>query len=124
MKTGDWCIMGTRLGMSPCRLLPRAHVLVLTAAIVAIALTSSGAAPQPGQMPTGIRIEKNIAARMRDGVVLRADVYRPGSPGRYPALLQRTPYSKNDRDSQRRIQRHRLARLRRHRPGHAWPLHL
>ena len=31
---------------------------------------------------------------MRDGVVLRADVYRPEGTGRYPALLKRTPYSK------------------------------
>ena len=32
---------------------------------------------------------------MRDGTVLRADVYRPLAAGRFPALLQRTPYSKN-----------------------------
>jgi putative CocE/NonD family hydrolase len=40
-------------------------------------------------------IEKNVPAKMRDGVTLRADVYRPTVPGRFPALLQRTPYSKN-----------------------------
>jgi putative CocE/NonD family hydrolase len=32
---------------------------------------------------------------MRDGTVLRADVYRPDAPGRFPVLLQRTPYSKS-----------------------------
>ena len=32
---------------------------------------------------------------MRDGTILRADVYRPRAPGRFPAILQRTPYSKN-----------------------------
>ena len=42
-------------------------------------------------------VEKNVGAKMRDGVMLRADIYRPAVPGRYPALLQRTPYSKNDR---------------------------
>ena len=31
---------------------------------------------------------------MRDGVVLRADVLRPDAPGRFPALLVRTPYGK------------------------------
>ena len=31
---------------------------------------------------------------MRDGAVLRADVYRPAAAGRYPTLLQRTAYSK------------------------------
>ena len=34
-----------------------------------------------------ILIEKNVAARMRDAVVLRADVYRPSAPGTYPVLL-------------------------------------
>ena len=43
-----------------------------------------------------VRVEKNVEARMRDGVVLRADVYRPAAAGTYPVLLQRTPYSKND----------------------------
>jgi putative CocE/NonD family hydrolase len=42
-----------------------------------------------------VSIEKNIPATMRDGTILRADVYRPRAPGRFPALLQRTPYSKN-----------------------------
>lgn len=31
---------------------------------------------------------------MRDGVILRGDVYRPAADGRYPVLLQRTPYNK------------------------------
>jgi putative CocE/NonD family hydrolase len=42
-----------------------------------------------------ITIEKNVPATMRDGTILRADVYRPQDAGRFPALLQRTPYSKN-----------------------------
>jgi len=43
----------------------------------------------------GVRVDRNVEATMRDGVVLRADVYRPDTEGRFPALLQRTPYSKN-----------------------------
>jgi predicted acyl esterase len=39
-------------------------------------------------------VEKSAAAPMRDGMVLRADVYRPAAPGRYAVLLQRTPYNK------------------------------
>jgi putative CocE/NonD family hydrolase len=42
-----------------------------------------------------ISIEKNAPATMRDGTILRADVYHLRSPGRFPAMLQRTPYSKN-----------------------------
>ena len=49
----------------------------------------------PVYSQTPVKIEKNVPATMRDGTVLRADVYRPQAPGRFPALLQRTPYSKN-----------------------------
>ncbi|MBZ5516415.1 MAG: CocE/NonD family hydrolase [Acidobacteriia bacterium] len=31
---------------------------------------------------------------MRDGVTLRADIYRPKAEGKFPALLERTPYDK------------------------------
>ncbi len=41
-----------------------------------------------------VRIERDVAVPMRDGVVLRADVLRPDEPGRFPALLVRTPYGK------------------------------
>jgi len=33
----------------------------------------------------------------RDGVILRADVYRPDAPGRRPVLLSRLPYDKSQR---------------------------
>jgi uncharacterized protein len=41
-----------------------------------------------------VTIDKNVAVPLRDGLHLRADVYRPSDPGRYPVLLQRTPYNK------------------------------
>jgi uncharacterized protein len=40
-------------------------------------------------------IEHDVPARMRDGVVLRANVYRPPDDGAYPVLLSRQPYDKN-----------------------------
>jgi uncharacterized protein len=40
-------------------------------------------------------VEKNVTAPMRDGTLLRADVFRPAAPGRYPVLVQRTPYNKD-----------------------------
>lgn len=66
------------------------------------------ATPSARQAPADLVIEKNVEARMRDGVVLRADVYRPGGAGRRPALLQRTPYSKNPGTADSQF--HRLAR--------------
>src|SRR5260221_7483703 len=40
-------------------------------------------------------VEHNVAAKMRDGVTLRADIYRPRADGRFPVLLERTPYDKS-----------------------------
>ena len=36
----------------------------------------------------------DVEATMRDGVVLRADVYRPNAAGKFPVILERTPYNK------------------------------
>ncbi len=44
---------------------------------------------------TSVSSETNVAVPMRDGVVLRADVYRPAGGGRHPTLLQRIPYGKH-----------------------------
>lgn len=41
-------------------------------------------------------IERGVTMKTRDGVVLRADIYRPGAEGKYPVLLQRTPYDKSN----------------------------
>lgn len=78
--------------------------------LVLLLLLAAGAtlaARQPAP-PGDLVIEKNVEARMRDGVVLRADIYRPTAAGRRPALLQRTPYSKNPGTSDSQF--HRLAR--------------
>ena len=39
-------------------------------------------------------VEHNVGMKTRDGVTLRADIYRPAGEGSYPVLLQRTPYNK------------------------------
>jgi putative CocE/NonD family hydrolase len=45
--------------------------------------------------PYAVVYERDIAVTMRDGVKLRADIFRPDTPGRFPVLLQRTPYDKS-----------------------------
>jgi uncharacterized protein len=54
-----------------------------------------GAQFPPVEVPprNDIRIENRVPIRMRDGVVLYADVYRPVEEGRHPVLVSRTPYS-------------------------------
>jgi len=44
-----------------------------------------------------VDVETNVAAAMRDGVILRADIYRPKADGLFPVLLCRTPYGKTRR---------------------------
>ena len=44
----------------------------------------------------GIIAELNVRVPMRDGVTLSTNVFRPDAPGRFPALLLRTPYGKGD----------------------------
>jgi putative CocE/NonD family hydrolase len=48
----------------------------------------------PARPPSNeIKLENLVPIRMRDGVVLYADVYRPVKEGKYPVLVSRTPYS-------------------------------
>jgi putative CocE/NonD family hydrolase len=44
--------------------------------------------------PRTIIVERDAEISMRDGTILRADVYRPDTPKALPVLLQRTPYGK------------------------------
>ncbi|HEY5897320.1 MAG TPA: CocE/NonD family hydrolase [Burkholderiales bacterium] len=41
-----------------------------------------------------MKIDWDVPIRMDDGLVLRADVYRPAAEGRYPTLLSYGPYGK------------------------------
>ena len=41
-----------------------------------------------------MRIERDVAIAMDDGIVLRADVFRPDDDGRHPVLLSYGPYAK------------------------------
>jgi putative CocE/NonD family hydrolase len=48
-----------------------------------------------GSPSDSVTVERNVATKMRDGVTLRSDIYRPKSDGKFPTLLQRTPYNKD-----------------------------
>ena len=45
-------------------------------------------------MADSIRIDHDVPMKTRDGVTLRADVFRPDDDNRHPAILSRTPYDK------------------------------
>ena len=44
--------------------------------------------------PYRVAIHSGVAVPMRDGVQLTADVYQPEAEGKFPVLLQRTPYNR------------------------------
>jgi putative CocE/NonD family hydrolase len=66
------------------------NVLILVFASLMVAARSAHAAD-----PYAVTIEHGVSVKMRDGAILRADVYRPKADGTFPVLLERTPYDKN-----------------------------
>ena len=46
-------------------------------------------------MAASITVDYDVPATMRDGTVLRANVFRPAGEGRWPVLLTRLPYGKD-----------------------------
>ncbi len=44
--------------------------------------------------PYPVTIQHGVEAKMRDGTVLKADIYRPTAAGEFPVILTRTPYDK------------------------------
>ena len=65
-------------------------VALVTAGLLLLASSSPVATDE-----YGVTFESNTPVKMRDGVTLRADIYRPNTAGKFPVLLQRTPYNKD-----------------------------
>jgi uncharacterized protein len=86
----------------PCR---RACCRLLTSFLfIAVAASQTLAqAPRATKRDAeyGVTVETNVMIPMRDGVRLAADIYHPErdgkrADGKFPTLLQRTPYNKGD----------------------------
>jgi uncharacterized protein len=67
----------------------RVLVPVLAASILVLAEDSTNSRAR-------FVLDKNVPVPMRDGVVLRADVLRPAEEGKFPVLVYRTPYGKDE----------------------------
>ena len=63
--------------------------------LLAFTLTVHGQVGVAAQYGPNVHYEHNVTMKTRDGVTLRADVYWPAAEGKYPTLLQRTPYNKD-----------------------------
>ena len=65
--------------------------------VAALVLFSLGACFEVKAIPQGphlVIIQNGVTAKMRDGVQLVADIYRPRTDGKFPVLLERTPYNR------------------------------
>jgi len=67
--------------------------LALTALGAFAGWMAAGAQEYGKEAPEGTRL-RDVAVPMRDGVILRADVWLPKVEGRFPTLVYRTPYGK------------------------------
>ena len=50
----------------------------------------------PGGGPLPVEWIRNVRIPMPDGVTLAADMFKPHAPGKYPAIIEYTPYHKNN----------------------------
>jgi uncharacterized protein len=64
--------------------------------VFAVAVVIFGISDSLSAQTYAVVTQTGIEAKMRDGTVLRADIYRPKAEGRFPVLLQRTPYDKRN----------------------------
>ena len=60
--------------------------------VISIGMVKADYIPDPDPILNEIRIERHQPVKMRDGVILYADIYRPVKDGKYPVILTRTPY--------------------------------
>jgi uncharacterized protein len=67
---------------------------LLVAMLVATLAAAQATSPAPETYP--VTVQTNVRVKMRDGVSLVADIYRPKAEGKLPVLLTRTPYNRRD----------------------------
>jgi putative CocE/NonD family hydrolase len=72
-----------------------ASLLLLLGALAPRAARAADWPPAEGRGPCAVTKAVDVPARMRDGVILRADVYRPATDKPVPVILMRTQYGKS-----------------------------
>jgi putative CocE/NonD family hydrolase len=77
----------------------KTYLQTLLSVVVSIGAASGLLAPlsvaaTPAETQYKVVIQNGVRVKMRDGTLLAADVYRPDSDGKFPVLLERTPYSR------------------------------
>lgn len=82
----------------PWSLVPGVLACALTLLLPLTALADKGnplARPGKASEPRyEVVVDRDVSIPMRDGVVLKADIYRPQAKGTFPVLVEGTPYGK------------------------------
>ena len=68
-------------------------LLLATLLFTSIAFAQTAA---PAPEPYSVQVQASVRVKMRDGVSLVCDIYRPKAEGKFPVLLIRTPYNRKD----------------------------
>jgi putative CocE/NonD family hydrolase len=71
----------------------RAALFLSTVLLCCVSFRAQAAQPE-SKPEYQVKIDFNQRVKMRDGVELSVDIYRPESSGRFPVILARTPYNK------------------------------
>lgn len=78
---------------------PNHRLFTLWLPLLAVLLCHASAFAQataPAAELYPVSVQTNVRVKMRDGVTLAADIYRPRAAGKFPVLLTRTPYNRRD----------------------------
>ncbi len=87
---------GDQMMFVPSHPLPAARTGVLTEFDPDTRTLEAGfrVAPQFRALPVDIVFEKDVAVRLRDGVTIHVDVFRPAGPEQVPVIVAWSPYGK------------------------------
>ena len=83
------------------RVWPAVLVVVLLASTCAVAQGQNS--PKQPEKTYAVKVYYDQKIRMRDGIELSADLYRPDAQGKYPCIVTRTPYLKGSSELAFRI---------------------
>ncbi len=75
-------------------------IKLLTVSLLLISISSVSFAEELSQPIYNVIEELDVKIEMRDGVRLSTNIYRPDAEGKFPALLERTPYGNGGKGSE------------------------
>ena len=76
--------------------IPDKRLFAALLSLLLFASLSIAQAPAPATGTYTVITQPGVRVKMRDGVFLVADIYRPQAEGKFPVIMTRTPYNRKD----------------------------